>query len=359
MNRIAILYQAIAPAIIDGAKKPLKKGGYADSGADIACQLDRSEIIIPVDHPNALHDLDWVFPDTHEGIETAIRKGAGTFWLNTVLFKGHPIEDFFTKNLSFIGQLPKQVGAYDDKYKTNKILAENGLRIPQSISIMKEQLSEPMVKINFPMVLKPNRGRGSQGVVVVNNEVELKKELKDLFARNEFGTKVYVEEFLPGKEITVTVMPQGRYVLQGKEQRFENPWSLPVIERFNHNKGVAPYSGRVAVIENSSPMSLEERNSDEIQAVCRQCEKAASLINIKAPIRIDCRKGENNKFYLFDLNLKPNMTGPSRAHRQNQDSLTLLAAREIGWTYSDLLSNIASQRWRLSSSGLIDHSPDF
>lgn len=346
MNRIAILYQALAPVLINGARKPFKVGGYSDSGADIACELSPSEIITPVDNPKKDCDLDWVFPDTYKGIEKAVKKGATALWLNTVLFKGHPIEGFFSKDLNFIGQIPDQVGQYDDKFLTNKFLVEKGFLIPESVLLEKQTALETSLNMNFPLVLKPLRGRGSQGVVIVKSQVELENELKKYFSENEFDDKVYIENFLPGKEITITVMPPGRYVIADKKRIFKRPWSLPAVERFNHKKGIAPYSGLVAVIENSRVMSLEERNTDEIKAAYKQCEMAAGLFNIKAPIRIDCRGGENNKLYLFDLNFKPNMTGPSRPHHKNQDSLTLLAARELGWSYSDLLKNIANQHWR-------------
>ncbi|MDI2089821.1 hypothetical protein [Commensalibacter oyaizuii] len=35
-QKIAILYQALPPPIIDGLRKDKKPGGYSDSGADIA-----------------------------------------------------------------------------------------------------------------------------------------------------------------------------------------------------------------------------------------------------------------------------------------------------------------------------------
>jgi hypothetical protein len=44
--------------------------------------------------------------------------------------------------------------------------------------------------------------------------------------------------------------------------------------------------------------------------------------------------------------MKPNMTGPSRPLRQNEDSLILLAARKIGWNYEDLLHNMLNQSWK-------------
>ncbi|EOD2823384.1 MULTISPECIES: hypothetical protein [Morganellaceae] len=40
------------------------------------------------------------------------------------------------------------------------------------------------------------------------------------------------------------------------------------------------------------------------------------------------------------------MTGTSRLHRADQDSLTALAARKIGWSFDDLILNMLYQRWK-------------
>ena len=87
-------------------------------------------------------------------------------------------------------------------------------------------------------------------------------------------------------------------------------------------------------MKNSMILEDDELNSKEIIEVYSHCQKAAELLNIKAPIRIDCRADENGNYFLFDLNMKPNMTGPSRPHRQNQDSLTLLASKKMTETIS-------------------------
>lgn len=85
MKTTAILYQAKLPPIKDGIQKPMKPGGYSDSGADIAYELVKNGIgiVTPIDNPNIKNDLDWVFPDTKEGIQNALDKGASTFWMNT------------------------------------------------------------------------------------------------------------------------------------------------------------------------------------------------------------------------------------------------------------------------------------
>lgn len=45
------------------------------------------------------------------------------------------------------------------------------------------------------------------------------------------------------------------------------------------------------------------------------------------------------------VNMKPNMMGSGHPGRENQDSLVALAAREIGWSFTDLLLNMLKQAW--------------
>ncbi|WP_400080007.1 ATP-grasp domain-containing protein [Winogradskyella sp. R77965] len=349
MKIVAILYQANLPPIKDGIQKPMKPGGYSDSGADIACELMKYNISIvtPSENPDIYNDFDWVFPDTKQGIQNAIDKGANTFWLNTILYQDHIIESFFGREIQFVGQIPRLVDAYDDKYFTNELLRKNEIPIPKTNLISIDNRTDYALDIPFPLVVKPIRGRGSQGVSLVKNIKELDSKLNEIFSDKIYGNKVYVEQFLSGQEITVTVMPSGTYLINNQKRIFKKPWSLPAVKRFNHIDGIAPYNGIVAVMANSSVLGDGELNSKAIIDVGNHCEKAAELLNIKAPIRIDCRADENGNYFLFDLNMKPNMTGPSRVHRENQDSLTLLAARKIGWNYINLLKNMLMQTWSL------------
>ncbi|PKB42203.1 D-Ala-D-Ala ligase-like protein [Cellulophaga sp. RHA19] len=351
MNRIAILYQAQITPVKDGIQKPMKPGGYSDSGADIAFELIKNNInvITPVENPNQNNDKDWVFPDTKIGIEAALQKGAKIFWLNTVLYKHHNIENYFNKGLEFVGQTTKLVDVYDDKMFTNSLLKSNNIPIPKNELITIENYNNLLLELEFPVVLKPIRGRGSQGVTKIENSKELTNNLNKIFKKSSYGNAAYVEQYLYGQEITITVMPQGNYVINNKKEYFNRPWCLPAVKRFNHNNGIAPYNGTVAVMENSEVLSDKELQTTEIQEVYEHCIKSAQLIEIKAPIRIDCRANDEGKYFLFDLNMKPNMTGPSRPHRKKQDSLTLLSARKIGWNYFDLLSNILNQKWKFNS----------
>lgn len=345
--KVAILHQSKIPPSIDGIVKPLKKGGYSDSGADIALALKANNIklITPIKTPIIENDFDWVFPDSIEGIESAISLGANVFWLNTVLYTAHPILKFNEKNCLIVGQDPKIVERFDDKFYTNNLLKENSLPIPKSYLISKFNIEN--IELEFPFVLKPIRGRGSQGVRVVNNKEEYYLGVNDLIDSKIYGNKIMAEEFLSGLEITITIMPPGKYIINGNVKKKINHWALPAVERFNHKNNIAPYNGIVAVVNNSRILSAEVLGSTEIKNISQKCEFAANIVGAKAPIRIDCRKNKLGQYHIFDLNLKPNMTGASRSHRHNQDSLTMIAAKGIGWDYRDLIWNILNQKWKL------------
>lgn len=349
-EQIAIVYQAGNVPEKDGIVKPMKPGGYSDSGADIAYSLRRNNVtvITPVTNPEITHDYDWVFPDTAEGIQDAINSGANIIWLNTVLYENHPIKQFLDKGIAVVGQAPEYADRYDDKLVANKLLKEHGLPIPEFVHITANNVTDfTDIHLNFPVVAKPIRGRGSEGVTLVQTKAALQQILDAMFASQKFGNALYVEAYLPGDELTITVMPPGMYTINGTTVRKSAYWSLRPVKRFNHVDGIAPYNGTVAVVNNSISLNPEEiAGNTQIQKVCTACEKAAQLVQAKAPIRIDCRADSDGKYYLFDLNMKPNMTGASRPHRTDQDSLTALAVRSTGWSFDELTLNMMKQHWQ-------------
>jgi len=346
MLKLAILYQAHKPPVFEGIIKPMKHGGYSDSGADIAFALkDEIELVLPGNQATEKSDLDWVFPDTAEGIQQAIDKGATHFWLNTLLYGGHPAEPFMEGSRYWIGQVPSLVGKHDDKHLTNEFLHEKGLPITRSLIFEKDTL-DVKEKPAFPLVIKPIRGRGSKGVKVVENRNQFIRESLKLLDSKRFGNKMMVESFLPGQEITLTVMPAGIYHIKGKEVEKKEAWSLPPVKRENHIKGIAPYSGIVPVSHNSYTIENEELEEANLKQIIGEAAEVAKALEIRAPIRLDARQNAEGRYFIFDVNFKPNMTGASREHRKRQDSLVMIAARSMGWTYKDLLLNILAQAWK-------------
>ena len=338
--RIAILYQACDPPAVDGVRKPRKSTGYRDSGADIAYVLRANghHVITESDEPFPLQDEGWCFPDTEKGILAAVQKGATHLWANTVLFGSHPLQksealDRHAKRLRVIGQPPLLVDEHDDKNFVNSLLRKDGrFHLPES-RILNCADSSCTFGLTYPVVGKPIRGRGSHGVKVCMDEAELTAHVESLLKESAL---VMVESYLSGEEGTVTVMPPSK--------ECPHYWALPIVVRFNHEDGIAPYNGVVAVTENSRALSEDELRSNLTYSdICKQCEQVAELLQVSAPIRIDFRRqnpDSRSKFHMFDINMKPNMTGPGRPGREDQASLTAMAAQNLGWDYAQLLEHI-------------------
>lgn len=335
--KIAVLYQDHRAPKIDGISKPMRRGGYRDSGTDIAVELKRMgvQIILPIEFPDPIiNELDWVFPDTKAGIEAAINKGADTFWLNTSLYVGHPIQEYIDKGYTIIGQDPNDVTKDDNKLDTNNFLADNGLPAVKEIVVAgPDDYTGP-----YPAILKPIRGRGSQGVLVVHDQEEFEEELNALIATGLYGVHMMIEPFLPGKEVTLTVFPKGEYP-SGKH---ETAWCLPPVERFAHDRGLAPVSEKEAMIHSGRVVEIDAN----LKKLMDDCAKAFELLKLKGIIRIDCRQDEDGNYIMFDLNMKPNMNMATRLNRENMDSLVMIGATALGWDHEALLKHIMATAWK-------------
>lgn len=353
---VAVLYQATPPPLIGGLRKDAKPGGYSDGGADIVVALRAAgvDVVTPVPSPDPGHALDWVFPDTVAGIGQAVAAGAGIIWANTVLFEGHPL-DTIPGDIEIVGQLPAAMQAFDDKFDTNRLLAEAGLPVAGSFLIA--PTARPNVcaladvaaacaarGMAFPMIVKPVRGRGSQGVTLVETPERLHDAAISLIDAATFGDTLMVEEFLSGDEMTVTVMPPASPRPDGS--RSDTHWALRPVYRFDQRSGVAPYNGDVPVTANSTAIDRARLGDPAIVAMIGACVAAAAFVGARTAIRIDCRADRHGRFTLFDLNMKPNMTGPGRPGRDDQDCLSAIAARADGWGYADLLLAMLAARWR-------------
>lgn len=343
-QKIAILYQALEPPVIDGARKEAKPGGYSDSGADIGAALTSAgcTLVTPVADPDPERVFDWVWPDAPDGIAKALAAGATLLWANTVVFAGHPIEEA-SRRAWIVGPDPQAMQAIDDKLATNARLRAAGLPVARSWLIDGDAddidaLLRPFAD-SLPLVVKPLRGRGSQGVSVARDFDQLSVQVAALAASRRFGAAIMLEQFLPGEEITITVLPAAARAGETA------PFALQPIRRFDQVGDVAPYNGDVPVSRNSVALTPAECADPAIVAVTAACEKAAALLEIRASMRIDCRADAHGTFLLFDVNAKPNLTGAGRPGREDEDSLSTLAAAAIGWRYSDFLFAAARAAW--------------
>lgn len=338
---MAVLYQFAVPPTTEGIPKPMKPGGYRDSGSDIAYALYQRgwHVVTPKDAPDPSCESDWVFRDTLGGIALAHDRGANTFWTNTVLYEGHPIDGVAFDHYR-IGQATPLAFIVENKAVMDDWLTQRGFSVVEHDLLSVSDAAIPPGP--FPLVVKPVRGRGSQGVVWVKTVRDFYRVMRE-WPKELYGDHALVETALLGQEITVTVMPKGRYSLGGKRVVKDHAWALPVVERFSQVDGIMPYSGVVPVVENSRVILESTFNYN---AIIEECAGVGEHLGIRAPIRIDARMDQDGRFRMFDVNMKPNFTGPGRPGRQRAVSLMGLAAQEVGWDYRDFVENVALQAWQ-------------
>jgi D-alanine-D-alanine ligase len=280
-------------------------GGYKDSGADLAYALflesheKRSpaiKLITPATTPDPSVDADWSFGDHKEAILEVIEKrGANVLWTNTNVHSTHALMEVARKypDIMMVGQDPRHVDRYDDKAWVNRWLQSlPGLEgsFPQTWVVPRDDL-DALDNIPLPAIIKPVRGRGSQGVALCHSRSELKQRAQKLW---ETGDRVLVEEFCSGEEITVTVLPPGTY--DEPVGLKDKHWALPVVRRFDHMDGIMPYSGNVPTAANSCLVPLEEVAADrEYERIQKRCELAGQAFGALATIRLDARRRGRTK----------------------------------------------------------------
>ncbi len=334
--------------------KPSKPGGYWDSGTDIAFALRQVgvTIVTPDPCPDPALDTGWTFPDTEAGITATVRAGATTLWANTVLFRGHPLEQLLGR-VQIVGQLPAVVERYDDKAVMNQELHDTGVPVVRHILVAKtsrrcrerslDDLDAAFLahrRFAFPLVVKPIRGRGSAGVTMVDALDTLRTTVAATIASGHYGSALMIEPCLPGDEVTVTVMPPA----WSRSSAPDRHCCLPPVRRFNHHHGVAPYNGTVAVVHISEVLSEADRADPAVLDLLDACHRVAEHIDARTPIRIDCRQDTDGAFRVFDVNLKLNMTGPGRPGREDQLRLTGTAAA-VGMSYINLVMTMLAGAW--------------
>ena len=143
-------------------------------------------------------------------------------------------------------------------------------------------------KIKFPIVIKPINEGSSLGVYICKNKKEFSKNYKKL---NKEYNRILVEEYIPGKEIRVSVM--GNKALGAIEL-------VPKREFYDYE---AKYSTK-AETTHIMPARIVKNKYKEVLLIAK---KAHKLLGCKGITRSDFRFFKN-KFYLLETNTQPGMT---------------------------------------------------
>jgi D-alanine-D-alanine ligase len=203
----------------------------------------------------------------------------------------------------FSGVLAHAIGM--NKPKAKIIAATLGVPVPGDVVIKNEEkydLDGMIEKLSLPMMVKPSELGSSVGISLVKTKEELKKGIEDAFSH---GKEVILEQYIKGKEFTVTVM--GGDPQAGGPQALAITEIIPLISEFYDYKAKYEDGGSKHVC----PAEISKEDEEKLKGYAVSTFKAIGCADLA---RVDFLWEEkNNEYYFTDINTIPGMTPTSLA----------------------------------------------
>ena len=168
----------------------------------------------------------------------------------------------------------------------------------------------------FPLVIKPNDQGSTVGLTIVHDESELGPALNLAY---NYSSSVMVEQFIEGRELTVTL-------IGGK--------ALPVCEiipshelydyECKYTSGMSKYV---------CPADIDLDLTKRVQEIT---ERLFDVLKCRHYSRADFRLDHEDNLWFLEMNTLPGMT---------DTSLAPMAAKAAGFSFNDLIDRIILQAW--------------
>ncbi|MBS1271885.1 MAG: D-alanine--D-alanine ligase B [Candidatus Marinimicrobia bacterium] len=206
-----------------------------------------------------------------------------------------------------------------DKHLTKQIMVAQGIPTAEWLIVTQSQWKNNPARVRATIqekftpkiVVKPNSQGSTIGLTILGNLENLENALKKAF---EYDEKVMVETFIPGREITASIL--------GNE-------ALPLIE-IKPQHGVYDYECKYSegMSQYEVPAQLDEKMTKEIQ---NHAIRLYHSIGAGGYSRVDFRLSEVDEPLCLEVNTLPGMT---------KTSLVPKAAKAAGFSGEKLLEKI-------------------
>ncbi|MFA4923366.1 MAG: D-alanine--D-alanine ligase [Ignavibacteriaceae bacterium] len=222
------------------------------------------------------------------------------------------------RNIKYTGSDVLASALTMDKMMSKIVMRDHNISVPDGFVIEKNYSFQAVLQkikneFTFPLIIKPNDQGSTFGLTVCEKEEDVQSALKLSF---QYSDKTLVEEFIPGRELTVGILDNE---------------VLPVLEiRPKHNlydyeckytKGMSVYI---------VPAELPELVAAQIK---EQTWRAFVSLGCRGYARADFRLNDAGKFYCLEVNSLPGMTATS---------LLPKAAKAIGISFTELVEKIVN-----------------
>jgi D-alanine--D-alanine ligase len=231
-------------------------------------------------------------------------------------------------NIPYSGSDSRSCLLATDKSISKEIFIHSGLIVPkgfvfcQDEDILDFSIHNAVNYIGFPCVVKPCTRGSTVGFAIIKEKQDICRAFESAF---QYENKVLLEEFIEGKELTVTVFGN------------TNPKALPIIE-------IIPKSGHYGYDDKYTPgatsyicpAQLDENTSGIIS---ESAVKAHISLGCKVYSRVDIRLSKENIPYILEVNTVPGMT---------ETSLVPKAAAAANMSFSEFLSSVIEMSYEKS-----------
>ncbi|MDQ1280567.1 MAG: ATP-grasp protein [Thermoproteota archaeon] len=237
--------------------------------------------------------------------------------------------------IPYSGSGPLTLAISLDKALTHQLLSTADIPSPsfQVFTAANDRMDEELI---FPLVVKPVSEGSSKGIrssSLVRDEEDLRKQVS--WVIKTYGQPAIVEEFLPGREFTVSLIGN------------DNPTVLPIVEILLENlpSGSSPlYSYEAKWIWDTPEKPLNMfRCPAEIPLelygkISNLAVRTFKVLGCQDICRIDMRVDKDGKPRVIEANPLPGMIPNPEAH-----SCLPEAASTAGYTYDQLICTILWQ----------------
>lgn len=201
-----------------------------------------------------------------------------------------------------------------DKIRTKLIWRGLGIPVPDYMPINKETLVEEVIaKFGFPFAVKPVHEGSTFGITKVTQAEQFDFAKKHAFS---FDSKVIVEPWIQGKELTVSILDKK---------------ALPIIH-IESPTGLYDYEAKYFSDETlyHCPSGLDTHLEKKIQALSLD---AFESLGCKDWGRVDLILDDHQNIWFLEINTIPGMT---------DHSLVPKAAKQLGISFDELVVRILS-----------------
>ncbi|MBS3813446.1 D-alanine--D-alanine ligase [Candidatus Bipolaricaulota bacterium] len=225
-----------------------------------------------------------------------------------------------TLDVPYTGTGPYGSALAMDKIRSKQTFERADIKTPDFYLIEEDPKGfDPAIiseEFGYPTLLKPVHEGSSRGIRVIDTEEELAESFCDVQAR--FG-KVFVEQFISGKDITAGVL------------RYEGELlALPLVELHVKNEPFFNYNAKYGHDETEFivPARLNDQITEEVKNLAVKAHRAHTCSGYS---RVDFRVDRSGEAFALEVNTLPGMTDKSDLP---------FAARYAGISFAELVETM-------------------